>query len=441
MPLRRLVVERKKKSKKARPPRIYKRKGVKYIRPGKNKIKVSDVNLIINNTIASRSRGGNPRGAQNTRALQKKAKELMEARAKLNQLQTDLLISENKKKDALRIQQIKEESLAKTDEEKQALLKTHAEELKYYNDQFAEREAKVMAAVNDKSTGLEALRDQLNDLHKKELLPYKAAAAELQRRLGNLRTGVDKRKQIAADKSYQKEAEDIKNRITEFRLPPKKGAIAAADSKLDNPTMDDGLTPPVSTIAIAAQAPVERKDNLDINDDEAIQPLPIISSGKKSGSCGMSNYQIDAAMEDEPMYLKTISADEIPELYIMANLALDEYKQCGFIVNVDPRGVVDRQHWVAVYIDCDVENVCYYYDSFGEPPTPMIAAGLKALINKLDIPHYLAFEYNTIVNQDMNSSRCGIHCILTLTELFSGMSTELAGDHNEGAAKAFQHYI
>ena len=146
-------------------------------------------------------------------------------------------------------------------------------------------------------------------------------------------------------------------------------------------------------------------------------------------------------MSDEPCYLTTCSADEIPTLKHLAQIALDEYGQCGFIVNIDPRDVQVSEHWVAIYIDVDKEKVCFYYDPFGEPPTPLIANGLKQLIVSLKLPYYLASQYNQEVNQDDNSSRCGIHAMMVLTSLFAGMSTEKATDNNEEAAQEFERYI
>jgi len=460
MPLRRWTIERKPiKSKKLRPPRIYKRKGVKYIRPGKNKIKVSDVNLIINNHIASRSRSGYQRGYRRYRSYQKKAKELMELRAKLKQQQADLLISENKKKEALRMQQIKEEALAKTDSEKVSLLAIHKKELKSLNDDHAKYSKRLLERINDETKTIEEREDDIRKEIKAEDKRKRSEASKkgwADRKKGISETNaafdtIGKPPGAAAKptkgKAVPLEESPATTPISPLpamptRKPPivrPTSAIAAAEPIVDLPDVEgyDGEDRP----AVAAPRPPP----LDIPDDDAILMIPTISEtgdGKKHGGPnGMSNYQIDAAMEDEPMYLKTISADQIPELDLMANLALDEYKQCGFIVNTDPLGVTETQHWTAVYIDCDDENICYYYDSFGEPPTPLIAAGLKTLVSRLDIPHYLAFEYNTIVNQDENSSRCGIHCILTLTDLFAGMSTEMASDHSEQAAKAFQHYI
>lgn len=460
MPLRRLVVERKKKSKKLRPPRIYKRKGVKYIRPGKNKIKVSDVNLIINNTIASRSRGGYQRGYKNYKGYQKKAKDLMETKEKLQQVATELSRVQASEREAQRVLQIKEESLQKSEALKQAERIRHRKAAQALNDRHASESAEMQAIINDTSLSIDDMKAKAKEYYEKGkiagILEKNAATAAKNKATRAL----NKEKVVKIEEGFDETPRAPKDKIDLTKAKPMM-ALAAADDVPLGPDEEAAAGPSTGIpkkiikmgdrkVATASAAPTLTRLKIDEEDDEAIPSLPtitetdetIVSQGKKHGGPhGMSNFQIDAAMEDEPMYLKTISADQISDLDLMANLALDEYKQCGFIVNVDPRGVVDRQHWTAVYIDCDDENVCYYYDSFGDPPTPMIAAGLKALISKLYIPHYLAFEYNNIVNQDINSNRCGIHCILTLTELFSGMSTEQVGGHCEGAAKAFQYYI
>jgi hypothetical protein len=160
---------------------------------------------------------------------------------------------------------------------------------------------------------------------------------------------------------------------------------------------------------------------------------------KSSLPNGLSNEQLDDLMSDEPRYLKTVSADEVDELKHAAKTIADDYEEFGFIVNLDKRDEQNREHWCAVYVDPDNEKVMYYYDPFGEPPNETINNELKRLIKHFNLPYYLSFQYNHRKTQNLNSNRCGIHCMMFLREMFEGRTIDEATDHDEKEAREFQN--
>jgi len=156
---------------------------------------------------------------------------------------------------------------------------------------------------------------------------------------------------------------------------------------------------------------------------------------------GLSEDQINNIMNDEDRFLKTVASDEIADLKEGAKTIDNEYGEFGFIVNLDKRNEDKKEHWTAVYVDTDNEKILFYYDPFGDPPTETINNGLKDLVKHLNLPYYLRAEYNMKKNQNLNSNRCGIHCMQFLRDMFNGKSTDEATEHNEADAIDFQRSI
>jgi len=153
---------------------------------------------------------------------------------------------------------------------------------------------------------------------------------------------------------------------------------------------------------------------------------------------GLTEQQINNLMDDEPRFLKTVAADEIHTLLHGAKLIDDDYDDFGFIINLDKRDEDKYQHWVACYIDSDHAKEMCYYDPFGDPPTETINNGLRKLIQSLKLPYYLEAKYNMNKNQNLNSNRCGMHCMLFLRKMFSGEEFEEANNHSERDVMKFQ---
>lgn len=137
---------------------------------------------------------------------------------------------------------------------------------------------------------------------------------------------------------------------------------------------------------------------------------------------GLYDSQIESIMKPEPRFLKVIARDEILSLIPLAKHATDAYGSFGFIMNLDSRAQSSKQHWVAVYCDpIDRKEICFY-DPFGEPPPyEKVSADIKKLVAALDLPYSIKYKINMIPNQDISSNRCGIHAMLFLDKMFSGI--------------------
>jgi hypothetical protein len=433
------------KETKERPPRIFKRGTTRYIRPGKHKVRVSDLNLIIKNYIGKPPRRtATKRGGDEVKQLKALALKAREDRATLEKMMMLKQISDQKANEELRVAQIKQEALANNERERQALQAAHRRELADLKRDVELANREVIREIQNRTKAVIELERDL-DIQLTKQNPFFIATNKPMREASA---------SSASDPPQQRVNQAERRRIDiedEEALPPEALPIAKARQTKEERlaalnAANKLLGRPKQRRALVAQA--GRQIEKELMAQAAADPIldepqrdEINGEGLAMHNGGLTNYQINDMMSDEPCYLTTCSADEIPTLKHLAQIALDEYGQCGFIVNIDPRDVQVSEHWVAIYIDVDKEKVCFYYDPFGEPPTPLIANGLKQLIVSLKLPYYLASQYNQEVNQDDNSSRCGIHAMMVLTSLFAGMSTEKATDNNEEAAQDFERYI
>jgi hypothetical protein len=454
------------KETKERPPRIFKRGTTRYIRPGKHKVRVSDLNLIIKNYIGKPPRRtATKRGGDEVKQLKALALKAREDRATLEKMMMLKQISDQKANEELRVAQIKQEALANNERERQALQAAHRRELADLKRDVELANREVIREIQNRTKAVIELERDL-DIQLTKQNPFFIATQRTTSAASPSISGVDDN--IPQHRVNQAERYDQRERRRvdiedEEALPPEALPIAKArqtkEERLAALNLANKLGRPKQRKALVAQmgqqiekelmaqqqAPQRGMPAQAAADPILDNPQPDEINGEglatHNKKMGLTNYQINDMMSDEPCYLTTCSADEIPTLKHLAQIALDEYGQCGFIVNIDPRDVQVSEHWVAIYIDVDKEKVCFYYDPFGEPPTPLIANGLKQLIVSLKLPYYLASQYNQEVNQDNNSSRCGIHAMMVLTSLFAGMSTEKATDNNEEAAQEFERYI
>jgi hypothetical protein len=443
------------KETKERPPRIFKRGTTRYIRPGKHKVRVSDLNLIIKNYIGKPPRRtATKRGGDEVKQLKALALKAREDRATLEKMMMLKQISDQKANEELRVAQIKQEALANNERERQALQAAHRRELADLKRDVELANREVIREIQNRTKAVMELEDDLHKQLTKEdpfiiaTNPTRAAHASI----SGVDDNIPQHRVNQAERYDQRERYDHKERRRvdiedEEALPPEALPIAKArqtkEERLAALNLANKLGRPKQRKALVAQMgqQIEKELMAQAAADPILDEINGEGLATHNKKMGLTNYQINDMMSDEPCYLTTCSADEIPTLKHLAQIALDEYGQCGFIVNIDPRDVQVSEHWVAIYIDVDKEKVCFYYDPFGEPPTPLIANGLKQLIVSLKLPYYLASQYNQEVNQDNNSSRCGIHAMMVLTSLFAGMSTEKATDNNEEAAQEFERYI
>jgi len=145
-------------------------------------------------------------------------------------------------------------------------------------------------------------------------------------------------------------------------------------------------------------------------------------SGKSQGKgktlmTGLYNDQIDDMLRHEPKYFGCISRDEIHKLQ------LDDNGCYGFIYNTVPsnKPTIYDGHWRAIYIDLDDGKSIDHYDSFGEPAEEDIQNQIGSLLKQFNLPYYLKWKDNKIVNQRSNSSNCGFFCVNFLQDRFEGI--------------------
>ena len=140
-------------------------------------------------------------------------------------------------------------------------------------------------------------------------------------------------------------------------------------------------------------------------------------NGKRSLMTGLYNDQIDDMLRHEPKYFGCISRDEIHKLQ------LDDNGKYGFVYNTVPSNKPTKYdgHWRAIYIDLDDGKSIDHYDSFGEPAEEDIQNQIGTLLKPFNLPYYLKWKDNKIVNQRSNSSNCGFFCVNFLQDRFEGI--------------------
>ena len=153
-----------------------------------------------------------------------------------------------------------------------------------------------------------------------------------------------------------------------------------------------------------------------VEEQQAGQPQqagpPQGGSGK--GNSGLTDRHINRAMRHHKRYVGTFAMDEFKDV--------PTKRKMGFIINTNKRKSRSKQgHWVAVYIDADGDKSVEYYDSFGEDIPKSVLIGIKKVIDKLKLPHYLKMKINKIKDQRTNTSTCGFHAMTFLLRRFKGV--------------------
>lgn len=166
---------------------------------------------------------------------------------------------------------------------------------------------------------------------------------------------------------------------------------------------------------------------------------------KPSIMVGLYDNQIDDMMRHYPEYMGCISRDEIGKLNIPDNIS-----RFGFVYNTVPsnKPTVNEGHWRAIFIDLDNEKEIDHYDSYGEPAEPDIQAQIKTLLEPFNLPYYLKWKDNRIIDQRANSNNCGYFATSFLMDRFagkpfkdaSGYSNIMAGERKaRGLNKKFKY--
>ena len=386
----------------SRPPRVYQRGKLNYyVDKNKKRVPIKDLNLTINNII-SHARKRRPLGKQIARPVATAQLQRDQLIRQATQERQKLKEENDRAVMAQRLKQIREEDYAKSEAEKKALASLHQEELREVERLEQIRNAQRILRVQQLEREAEEQKNKMQELYS-ENAEYVRDQIERDRVLAEQ----IKRRSNAAIKGHQNRAA---GQMAEAAAPAMGlPAIYEDDEK-------KGVDPP-------DEIPQR-------GDGAAFKPDSLPN--------GLNELQLNNMMDDEPRFLQTIAADEIPDLADAAHTISQDFDDFGFIVNLDKRNEDERQHWCAVYCDPDVEKVAYFYDPFGEPPTQTIANGLKLLIKRLKLPYYLSFKYNTTKNQNLNSNRCGVHCMKFLRDMFDGKTAEDATDGNEKEAMEFQ---
>ena len=143
---------------------------------------------------------------------------------------------------------------------------------------------------------------------------------------------------------------------------------------------------------------------------------------KQSLMVGLYDTQIDDMMRGYPEYVGCISRDEIAGLNLPEKIGQPGHGRFGFVYNTVPsnKPTVYDGHWRAIYIDLDNDKEINHYDSYGDPAEPDIQASIKRLLDQFDLPYYLKWKDNRIVDQRANSNNCGYFATSFLMDRFAG---------------------
>ena len=143
---------------------------------------------------------------------------------------------------------------------------------------------------------------------------------------------------------------------------------------------------------------------------------------KPSIMVGLYDTQIDDMMRGYPEYVGCISRDEIDKLNLPEKIGEPGHGRFGFVYNTVPsnKPTVYDGHWRAIYIDLDNDKEIDHYDSYGDPAEPDIQAQIKRLLDQFNLPYYLKWKDNRVVDQRANSNNCGYFATSFLMDRFAG---------------------
>ena len=97
-------------------------------------------------------------------------------------------------------------------------------------------------------------------------------------------------------------------------------------------------------------------------------------------------------------------------------------KRIGIIFNLDKHNE-SGSHWVAMYIDLNINEI-YYFDSYGQQPPEEVNILAQRIQVQGDINNKdIKFKINKVRHQFKNSE-CGVYCMYFITELIKGRTFE-----------------
>ena len=206
-----------------------------------------------------------------------------------------------------------------------------------------------------------------------------------------------------------------------FKTEGRKTIGIKPDSK---PNLIDYLSNDSTFLITARKYYDELKSDPNLKADELREAMWLMfqnSKVPKYGSgrtkmLGLYNDQIDDQLDHLNCYAGCISRDEI------GKLQLNDCGKYAIVYNTVPSGKPTTYdgHWRAIFIDLDGDKSIDHYDSFGMEAEPDIQEQVASLLKSFDLPYYLKWKDNRIVNQRANSSNCGWFCIQFLTDRAEG---------------------
>lgn len=126
---------------------------------------------------------------------------------------------------------------------------------------------------------------------------------------------------------------------------------------------------------------------------------------------GLWNHEIDKIMKPFKFYIKTITIDELPQMF--DKIKEEKPSKFAFIVNTEKKEN-KIGHWIAVYCDLKNDYTCEVYDPFAYNRKELYSL-LKnyfwKLMEKYKLPFYAKFKTNSVKQQSVSSSNCGWFCI------------------------------
>jgi len=169
----------------------------------------------------------------------------------------------------------------------------------------------------------------------------------------------------------------------------------------------------------AAERRLTKEDAKEVIDDvvrSIVMQQSKLGNGSKRPRRGLWDYEINEIMAQYKKYgwLGCVSADQVK------GLDPGKHKTVSCIVNTSPTNKPGR-HWTAIFIDIGRDKSANFFDSFGVDPEPEIAAGTKALVDKMKPRTLLRYRINRVRSQSWSSDTCGWQCIRWLADMYAGV--------------------
>jgi hypothetical protein len=136
---------------------------------------------------------------------------------------------------------------------------------------------------------------------------------------------------------------------------------------------------------------------------------------------GLYDDEIQEIMKDDfNKFCPVIMSDQIPTLFKYIDC---HTKQFGFIINTE-NSHQQGQHWIGVFIDVPLGEVCIY-NSLADPPTKTQIKGIRELVKKINPPYLMKLKWNHIKTQNNYSNNCGFYALRFVEQMYNGIKVNL----------------